>query len=262
LILDELPRIVAGGGDRQVAKVCAAALEEIATIGRSLGVSGIVATQKGTEQHWGSTMTRGNWLRGGATVMHRADDTQMVNAALQQLSLPLASLPKEPGWAWVASGIDSWPPTRGRVMWLPHRLDVEEGGHAAPHGTVEEWLASTVHPALHPDDAASLRLDEWDACHDGTGRRLPTAETVVVAEGVAVERPTLALVREPAQPVAVERVFAAVPSPPGWARKSEIAEAAQVSGRYCLEKLSTLTESGKIVRAGDGNDTRYQRRTA
>jgi hypothetical protein len=244
LTVDELPQVMKS-------RWCAQVIERISMIGRSLGVSGVVAAQKGAEEQWGSTVTRSNWMSGGASVLYRADDLRTVDLATQSWSINLAKLPTAPGWAYAVSGLEDRPPIRGRVLWLPNRLDVAERGHAEPHGTVEDFLRHSIHPRLLPEDEDALRLADWDA-----GNIRPKQQQLDAAPGMSTG---LALVKpEPAGPTARERLLAAVPPPPDALRRSEIADLAEVPKQYAKVLLGQLVDGGDVRRVGEGNDTRYQ----
>lgn len=265
LTIDELPEITSGAGmDKACAKTCVAVLEQISRKGAGLGISGIIATQRNSEPQWGSTTTRGNWQRQGQVALYATSDTQMTQAAIQQHMIRLDDLPAAKGWAKIVDGLDDMSITRARILWIPHREDVEWDGHEAPYGTVEDHLAATVHPDLRPEQATALGLDHWDAYCRGEVALYPAAEAAATRSPVT-------------QPETAERPLYAVPPPlekdrpaPAWLRAlrvlaegqplrtSEITERAEMSSpRYARSILGDLIEDGHAARCGDGSDTTY-----
>lgn len=256
-LVDELPEV------QRAVKRLAPRLSKLSEVGGSLGVTAAVATQKSGQNEWGTTMARGNMMSNGCSVIFRADDIQMANSATQQWDVDLQRLPTSKGWAYLLDGNDDRPDAQARLMWLPNANDVEDGCDA-PHGTVEDWLARTVHPQLRDEESEALGLDEWDRAHSGSGPRIGEAPAPAMAPAtvpVVAERVSLTLVPDDVRPLtARERIAAAIPDPPDAASKSDIAHAADVpDGKYAQKILGHMVDLGHVVKIGEGNDTKYRR---
>jgi hypothetical protein len=247
LLIDELRRLISAYPKLR------GPLEEIAALGRSFGIGLGVDTQVGKADDLVSTGFRANVRANGSVFAGAPGDIQAANAASQEWSIDFRRLPPEPGWMFAVSSIDAHPaePFRGRR--LPSGPECEDEHVAAPHGTAEEWMGRAARARLHPQDAQIVA--EWR-------ERLAAAETPAPApEDTASPRPALSLVEDRRLP-ARERILAATPSPDGWAPPREIFDKAAVTRDHGKVLLRQLVEAGAIVRDGDGNNTRYQRRTA
>jgi hypothetical protein len=173
-------------------------LEDIASQGASFGCNLILNTQKGDGESLGSTAFR-NDLRGNGTVyIGRYADAQAARDATQGFDVDPTRLPAAAGWWFIKSSLHAVPLVPMRARMLPTRDELEFMDFAAPHGTVEDWLAETRVAKLHPDDEAIVArwLPEFmDAEPEAAPAAEPIREVVEVAAGVHVEEPRrLALV--------------------------------------------------------------------
>jgi hypothetical protein len=162
LMIDENPKVVSAFPRIGVI------LDEITARGRSLGISVVIAMQKGDGPSYGSTRTRANifgqngWLWAGP-----ATDQQARVTMLQGFDFDPATLPQEAGWAAIMGlALGNQPVVAGRTLWIPNRLDVrkaieagETEAEACPFGTVEDWLErDAIIPEVSPEGLAALGL--------------------------------------------------------------------------------------------------------
>ncbi len=155
LVIDEIARFSNAYRSDQTVK----SMEEIANLGRSLGIGMVINTQHGDAASMISTKFIGSVRGAGTVALGVASGTQSQNSLGQDLRVNWSMLPRESGWMFVSSSIDvaqGVDPYPVRMLWYPSREEIDMGVVDDPDVIpVEEYIRHGRKTAtLHEDDQA------------------------------------------------------------------------------------------------------------